>query len=160
MKKRGVILIVVLILSVFAGVFECEAVSAKKAEFITDGKYVGTYSWGGKEETGETGWFDVIINKISSNGRMEFQIQKGTPNGTKLYYTPLISATIKGNKAKFQWEDSWGCSGTGKIVFVKKKNKDKVIKVTITEKGSDSSALVCKKQVFKRISKDTNIMDD
>lgn len=42
----------------------------------------------------------------------------------------------------------------------KEKNKDKVIKVTITEKGSDSSALVCKKQVFKRISKDTNIMDD
>lgn len=148
MKKRNISLVFVLILSMITGIFfDIQIVSAKKSSYITSKKYVGTYSYNGESESEQGGWFDLIINKIKSNGTMEFQVQRGSKNGIHLYYTPVITASIKGNKAKFRWEDSWGCNGTGKIVFVKGGKK---IKLTLTEETSNFSSLACRNQVFKK----------
>lgn len=128
-------------------------VYAKKASWITNQKYIGTYALNGKTGNEEVGWYNVIIEEISSNGKVRFWIDLAGMNTSYFNSTTIITAKITNNKAKFKWEDEWGDSGTGKIIFIKGGKK---IKLTMKEKFHDElsrSSLDCKNYVFVKISK-------
>lgn len=157
-RKQGTVKITSYLTDAFGEVcVGSESVCKIEISNITNKNYVGTYSYNGQKPTAQTGWFEVIITKINSNGKMQFQVQKGTVNGTKLSFTPIITVSINGKIAKFKWEDSWGSNGTGKIEILKGGKK---IKLTLKEKTSNSSMLTCKKQIFEKISEKTNVIDD
>ena len=58
--------------------------------------------------------YGVVINRIK-NGKVRFQISKAGVNGSPIYNSNIIKAKLKKNKASFQWKDTWGNSGTGKL---------------------------------------------
>ena len=58
--------------------------------------------------------YGLVINRIK-NGKIRFQISKAGVNGSPIYNTNIIRTSIKKNKASFQWKDTWGNSGTGKL---------------------------------------------
>lgn len=64
---------------------------------------------------------DVVIVK-AANGKIKFVVEHYGGYGSPIYQTNTITATYNNNKvSSFSWKDSWGNSGTGKLVFGKKK---------------------------------------
>ena len=58
--------------------------------------------------------YGVVINRVK-NGKVRFQISRAGVNGSPIYNSNVIKAKLKNNKASFQWKDTWGNSGTGKL---------------------------------------------
>lgn len=150
LNRLGIVLFAIIVFTV--ALFDDNISYAKKSSWITGQKYIGTYALNGKPGNEEDGWHNVIIDEISSNGKVRFQVDLAGINTNYFYSTPIITAKIKKNKAKFKWKDEWGDNGTGKITFVKGGKK---IKLTMKEKFHDNlsrSSLGCKNYVFIKIS--------
>lgn len=76
----------------------------------------------------------LIVTKISGS-KITFVLEHYGLNGSPLYQTNTITATLKNNKvSKFKWKDSWRNSGTGSIKFTGKK-------ATITMKTKKEAAV-------------------
>lgn len=106
MKKliaRG--LMFVLVLTMFS---TCQIQAASKKT----GTYYKTYKIEDKTATAPT--YGITINKIKNN-KITFQIAYHGKNGSPVYLTDVITAKIKKNRVSFQWVDSWGNEGTGKM---------------------------------------------
>lgn len=101
---------------------DVQAITKKK--WITNKKFAKTYyvDWHNtkKEPNVNAGEpeYGIIIKKIKKN-KVKFFISYIGTNWSPLIETKEITAKIKGNKAKFKWRDSWGCSGTGTLKFMK-----------------------------------------
>ena len=148
--KKVVIVLLVLSLSVS---FETQIANAKMSSYISNKKYAGTYSYKGEEAKFETGWYCINIKKITSSGKINLVLDKGGRNGSPLYQTEEIKATIKGNTARFSYhEDGWGNKGKGTVVF--KKNGDVLLTVKQTYTADwNRSSLALPRTVFKKIKK-------
>ena len=81
--------------------------------------------------------YGLVINRIK-NGKIRFQISKAGVNGSPIYNTNIIRTSIKKNKASFQWKDTWGNSGTGKLKLARGDVKLKVTQ-TYTAKWNRST---------------------
>ena len=125
--------------------------NSTKSSFITHKKYAGTYSYEGEKRNYKKGWYDLIINKITSKGKMEFIISKGGLNASPLYETDIIKTRIKKNKAVFKYQDSWGNKGKGIIIFKKNGTIFMKLKQTYTAEFKRSSLEISKTQ-FEKVS--------
>lgn len=130
---------------------------AKKSSWITNEKYIGTYALNGKKGNERDGWYYVIVDKISSSGKIRFQVDFAGMNTNYFYGTPIITTNIKKNKAKFQWEDNWRDHGTGKISFVKGGKKIKLTMKETFHHELSRSSLGCENYVFVKISNKHNV---
>ena len=134
-----------------------QTVEAKKRSYITNEAFVGTYGYKGNEGSFETGWYYIIINKISDSGKVRFALDLGGTNASPLYETGPLTATIKGKKAKFTYEnDGWGNKGKGTIVFKKNGDLYLTVKETYTSEVNRAS-LATGKVVFKKVSEEHKI---
>ncbi len=90
--------------------------SAPSACKVKQADYIGTYN-----KTGSgTSEYQVVIESIK-NGKVTFGVRYTFGReGSHIYSTNKIKASVDGKKAKFKWTDSWGNSGTGTLHFVKK----------------------------------------
>ena len=92
----------------------------------------------------------VIIHKITKNGIVHFNLDKGGRNASPLYGTDILTARIKGNKANFTYkDDGWGNKGKGTIVFNRNGTIYLTVKQTYTAEGNRSS-LQISKTIFKK----------
>lgn len=129
-----------------------QAVS-KKSSFITNKKFKGTFGYKGEKGGYEDGWYNLIIHKITKNGKVSFNLDKGGRYASPLYGTSVLTAKIKGNTTKFVYKgDGWGNKGKGTIVFNKNGTIYLTVKQTYTAEGNRSS-LQIPKTLFKKVSK-------
>ena len=122
MKKRMTGLLLAVLLSVEAVlVFDSGTTYAlAKSAFITNKKFKGTYSYKGKKGNYEKGWYNLVIKKITKEGKVSFYLDKGGKNATPVSSTTVLTAKISGSKASFKYsEDGWGNKGKGTILFKK-----------------------------------------
>ncbi len=153
MKKRLLSLLLVLIF--LTGILSVQnpitiQAAAKKSSFITSKTFKGTFGYNGEKGGYETGWYNIIIYKITKNGKIHFAIDKGGRNASPLYSTDVLIAKINGNKAKFVYEDSWGNNGRGVIKF----NKNGTIYLTVKQTHTaeiNRSSLEISKTLFKKV---------
>lgn len=138
--------------------FQSQTAEAKKSSYITNKKYAGTYGVKGQKNSYENGWYSIIISKISASGKMRFAVERAGRNASPIYATGALKAVIRGNKAKFTYEeDGWGNKGKGTIIF--KKNGDLYVKIKETyTAASNRSTLETPKVVFKKKSNNHKIM--
>ncbi len=129
-----------------------QAVS-KKNSYISNKKFRGTFEYKGEKRNWKKGWYSVIIHKITKNGKIRFNLDRGGRNASPLYGTDVLTARIKGNKAKFTYkEDGWGNKGKGTIVF----NKNGTIYLTVKQTYTSAwnrSTLEISKTIFKKSRK-------
>lgn len=155
--SRLMILLMVLTAVVLVNADRSDA--AKKSSYITNKKYIGTYGYNGNKGSLETGWYSLIINKISASGQVRFQLSKGGRNGSPLYETKPLTAKIKGNKASFTYdEDGWNNKGKGIIVF----NKNGTVYLTVKETHHadfNRNTLATSKALWKKVSKKNKVND-
>ncbi len=72
--------------------------------------------------TSENKSSESVVIVSAANGKIKFVVEHNGVYGSPIYQTNTITATYNNNKvSKFSWTDSWGNSGTGKLVFGKKK---------------------------------------
>lgn len=156
-KIRSRFLLLLLVFTVVFMVNADKSEAAKKSSYITNKKYIGTYGYNGNKGSFETGWYFLIINKISASGEVRFALDHGGRNGSPLYETGPLTAKIKGNKADFTFkEDGWGNKGKGTIVF--NKNGDLYLTVKETHHAEyNRSTLATSKAVFKKVSKKNKV---
>jgi len=95
---------------------------ANVKKYITNKNFIGTYYMKGKYKkvTESHGAYNVTVGEITKNGNLTLHVEYAGRNGSPVYGTNVIHTKIKGNKAYFNWHDSWGNRGKGKIKFVKK----------------------------------------
>ena len=142
MKKRMTGLLLAVLLSVEAVlVFDSGTTYAlAKSAFITNKKFKGTYSYKGKKGNYEKGWYNLVIKKITKEGKVSFYLDKGGKNATPVSSTTVLTAKISGNKGK------------GTILF--KKNGTVYLTVTQTHTAEGSrDTLEIPKTVFKKEAK-------
>ena len=102
--------------------------------------------------------YGVAVNRIK-NGKIRFQISKAGVNGSPIYNSNIIKAKLKNNKASFQWKDTWGNSGTGKLKLFNGYVKLK-IKQTYTSQWNRSTLDTGGKFVkMKKISSSKELFD-
>lgn len=102
--------------------------------------------------------YGVAVNRIK-NGKIRFQISKAGVNGSPIYNSNIIKAKLKNNKASFQWKDTWGNSGTGKLKLFNGSVKLK-IKQTYTAQWNRSTLDTGGKFVkMKKISSSKELFD-
>lgn len=153
-KVLNVILSVLLIVSSITMATSASNAQAtsKKASFITNKKFVGTYGYKGKKGSYKKGWYELTINKITSAGKVRFQIGAGGPNGSRLRETDVLTAKIIGNKATFKYkDDGWGNKGKGTILF--QKNGSIFLTVKDIYNAGYGASLEIPKTIFKKTSK-------
>lgn len=92
-----------------------------EAKTVKAKNYVGVYymKGGQKNPTERYGAYNIIIKKIK-NGYVTFYVSEIGSNYSPIYETDMLKAKIKNGKASFKWNDSWGNSGKGTILFVKR----------------------------------------
>lgn len=154
MKKRFLSLFLILFFIVEAVSVQSSVTAqtaTKKSAFITTKKFKGTFGYKGEKGNFEEGWYNIIIHKITKNGKIRFELDKAGRNASPLYSTDVLTAKINGNKAKFTYGDSWGNEGTGTIVFNKNGTIYLTVKQTYTTEGNRSS-LQISKTIFKKVS--------
>lgn len=108
-KKTGIAVMVLLLL---AAVIPAGSVQAASKTGQYQKKYKTQVSFPVWSEPA----YGVVINRIK-NGKVRFQISRAGVNGSPIYNSNVIKAKLKNNKASFQWKDTWGNSGTGKLKF-------------------------------------------
>ena len=102
--------------------------------------------------------YGVAVNRIKT-GKIRFQISKAGVNGSPIYNSNIIKAKLKNNKASFQWKDTWGNSGTGKLKLFNGYVKLK-IKQTYTAQWNRSTLDTGGKFVkMKKISSSKELFD-
>ena len=102
--------------------------------------------------------YGVAVNRIK-NGKIRFQISKAGVNGSPIYNSNIIKAKLKNNKASFQWKDTRGNSGTGKLKLFSGYVKLK-IKQTYTAQWNRSTLDTGGKFVkMKKISSSKELFD-
>ncbi|MCC8067743.1 MAG: Ig-like domain-containing protein [Clostridiales bacterium] len=83
--------------------------------------------------TAESSASDDVVVLSAKNGKIKFVVEHYGAYGDPMYYTNTITAVYNNNKvSSFKWTDSWGNSGTGKLVFGTNK-------VTVTMKATSTS---------------------
>ena len=156
MKKRLLILLMIfaVILSAFSVRDSIDAQAAtKKSSYITNKKFKGTFEYKGEKRYWKKGWYSVIIHKITKDGIIRFNLDKGGINASPLYGTDILTARIKENKAHFTYkDDGWGNKGKGTIVFNRNGTIYLTVKQTYTAEGNRSS-LQISKTIFKKVKK-------
>ena len=121
-----------------------------RSTLITNKKFKGTYGYNGNKGSYEGGWYTLTIKKITSSGKVRFQISRGGINGSPLYETNILTAKISGSKATFKYnEDGWGNKGKGTILFNKNGTIYMTVKQTYTSSGNRST-LAISKTIFKK----------
>lgn len=96
-------------------------VSAQAATKAKKGVYQKTYTPNASFRVVYKPCDALIVTKISGK-KISFVVEHSGVNGSPLYQTNTITATLKNNKvSKFKWKDTWGNSGTGSIKFAGKK---------------------------------------
>ncbi len=119
--------------------------SAPSACKVKQADYIGTYN---KTNSG-TSEYQVVIESIKK-GKVTFGIRYTFGReGSHIYSTDKISATVNGKKATFKWKDSWGNSGKGTLHFVKKHSIKLEMKQTKTASGNFGSLELKGKADFK-----------
>ena len=127
--------------------------ASKKKSYITNKNFKGSFEYEGQKKNWRKGWYSVIIYKITKNGKIRFNLDKGGRNASPLYATGVLTSRIKGNKAKFTYKgDGWGNKGKGTIVFNKNGTIYLTVKETYTAVGNRSS-LQISKTVFKKVKR-------
>lgn len=156
-KKTGIALVLVVCFMVNLLANTATASAAVKS-YITNKNFAGTYYMKGgfKKANEKHGAYNVVIGKISKSGKLKMQVGYAGRNYSPLYDSNEITAQIKGNKATFQWEDSWENKGTGTIVFVKKHKFYLTMKETVTS-PANRATLATEKKMFLYYSKDCAI---
>lgn len=97
--------------------------------------------------TSESKSSDDVVVVSAANGRIKFVVEHYGVYGSPIYQTNTITATYNNNKvSKFSWTDSWGNSGTGKLVFGKKKV---TVYMTVKKQSSSNRWLWDKKKAIK-----------
>lgn len=159
MKKR-----VLSFLLIFAMVFGSVTIknpvvvlAASKKSFITNKKFKGTYGYKGNKGSFENGWYNLIINKITADGKVRFQIEKGRNRASHISVTGILTAKINGNVAKFSYKEvSCENKGKGSIVFKKNGIIYLTMKDTYIPKASKCT-LKLLKTMFKKVSKNNKV---
>lgn len=102
--------------------------------------------------------YGVAVNRIKK-GKVRFQISRAGVNGSPIYNSNIIKAKLKNNKASFQWKDTWGNSGIGKLKLFNGYVKLK-IKQTCTARWNRSTLDTGGKFVkMKKISNSKQLFD-
>ena len=155
MKKK--LIIFLLVFTVIVGMVSVQSSTtvqavSKKSSYITNKKFKGTFGFKGEKGSYENGWYNLIIKKITKTGKILFLLDKGGRNASPLYGTDVLTAKIRGNKAKFVYKgDGWGNKGKGTIVF----NKDGTVYLTVKQTYTaecNRSSLEISKTLFKKVS--------
>lgn len=160
MKKRikqMMMAILVIAISVSFNVQSQTANAAKKG-YINNKNFRGTFSYDGHKGTFESGGYEVIINNISSKGKIKFCVSRWTPNASRITESGIITAKINGNKAVFDFTDSYN-DIKGKGTFIFNKNRTMYVTMKMSRPGSFWSGLELKKTLFKKASKEYKISE-
>ena len=150
-KKTGITIMALLLLAAMMPAWAVQAASKT-------GQYQKKY----KAQVSFPVWvqpaYGVAVNRIK-NGKIRFQISKAGVNGSPIYNSNIIKAKLKNNKASFQWKDTWGNSGTGKLKLFNGYVKLK-IKQTYTARWNRSTLDTGGKFVkMKKISSSKELFD-
>lgn len=133
--------------------------AARKKQFITNNNFQGTYSYDGLKGSYSTGGYEIIIGKITSNGKVKFRLERWSAYYEKAARSNIITAKINGNKVSFKFKDRYrNSSGKGSLVFTKDKNL--YLEVEATNKGknkNDSYNLGMPKSKFIKINNNSNL---
>lgn len=127
---------------------------ASVKKYVTSKNFVGTYYLKGSYKTANEkhGAYNVTIGKLTKSGDMTLYISYVGQNYSPLYETSVIKTKVKGNKATFKWEDSWGNKGKGTITLTKKHRFNLTMKVT-KESDYNRASLEVKNRTFLYCSK-------
>jgi hypothetical protein len=103
------------------------SVNAQAATKAKTGIYKVVYTPSASFQTYIKPSTSLVVTSIKGK-KISFVMEYYGINGSPIYQTNTITATLKNNKvSKFKWKDSWGNSGTGSLKFSAKK-------VTVTMK--------------------------
>lgn len=134
--------------------FKCKVTvkDASTKKYITNKNFQGTFMLNGTGSF-ETGWYAIVIDSITSDGYVRFQVNCGSRNGSRIAETDVFKKRINGNKVKFAYsEDGHGNKGKGTITF--NSNKTLHLKLTRTYTGEYAYyGLNDVDDTFKRTSK-------
>lgn len=110
-----------------------KVVKNKVANHVKKGMYSKEYDVSGYSDGVYDKPSDYFLVLKTSKNKIKFLAGHAGVNGSPLYETNVITATVKNNKiSSFKWKDTWGNKGKGSITF--KKNK-----VTIKMKATSLS---------------------
>ena len=141
--KKVITVLFIMAMVVSSSTYSCvEAQAATKKKWITNKKYAKLYYLDHDNtktapdiDNGEPA-YSLSIKKITKKGKITFQIEYSGKNWSPIISSNTIKGKIKGNKVKFKWKDSWGCSGTGTLKF----NKNGTLRLKMIEKKHNDSA--------------------
>lgn len=152
MKKSILSFFLVLIMAIgVIGNQETEV--AAKAKYITNQNFRGTFTIGGEKCTYESGGYELVIGKISSDGTVKLQLHRWSCNAGKIADTDIIKTKIKKKKAVFTFTDSYdGSLEKGILTFRKDKTVDLEVKV-LKEAEFYGYSLAIGENNFQRVSK-------
>lgn len=102
-------------------------IKVKAPNYAKQGIYEKTYGNNGAA-------VECLVVLKASGGKVKFVVEHYGRYGMQIYQTNTITTKLNNNKTgKFKWKDSWGNSGTGKLIF--KKNKV-TVKMNVTKQSS------------------------
>jgi uncharacterized secreted protein with C-terminal beta-propeller domain len=114
-KKKSMILCFFLVLMCLF------SVNAQAATQAKEGIYKKVYTPSASFQVYMKPSTSLVVTKIKAK-KISFVVEYYGINGSPIYQTNTITATLKNNKvSKFKWKDSWGNSGTGSLKFSGKK---------------------------------------